>query len=89
MSIGSPPHFRRQNFPVPAGYHPSSLVVRLAPLTRDTLAHFVYLERPEGMEMAQARGFESPSDYQRRQPCPATWPRHHGPAWPGGGHQPA
>ncbi|MDB5792011.1 MAG: Ferritin-like [Massilia sp.] len=66
MSIGSPPHFRRQNFPVAAGYHPSSLVVRLAPLTRDTLAHFVYLERPEGMEMAQAKGFESPTSYERR-----------------------
>lgn len=66
MSIGSPPHFRRQNFPVPPGYHPSSLVVRLAPLTRDTLAHFVYLERPEGMEMAQAKGFESASVYERR-----------------------
>ncbi|VXC11334.1 ferritin-like protein [Massilia sp. 9I] len=66
MSIGSPPHFRRQNFPVPAGYHPSSLVVRLAPLTRDTLAHFVYLERPEGMPMEQANGFETPVAYQRR-----------------------
>ena len=65
MSIGSPPHFRRQNFPVPAGYHPASLVVRLAPLTRATLDHFVYLERPEGMEMAQAAGFES-APYQRR-----------------------
>jgi hypothetical protein len=67
MSLGSPPHFRRQNFPVPAGYHPASLVVRLAPLTRDTLDHFVYLERPEGMDMAQAKGFESPR-YQRRPP---------------------
>jgi hypothetical protein len=67
MSLGSPPHFRRQNFPVPQGYHPASLVVRLAPLTRDTLDHFVYLERPEGMDMAQARGFESPA-YQRRPP---------------------
>lgn len=66
MSIGATPHFRRQNFPVPAGYHPSSLVVRLAPLTRDTLAHFVYLERPEGMDMAQANGFKSTIDYQRR-----------------------
>ena len=65
MSIGSPPHFRRQNFPVPAGYHPASLVVRLAPLTRATLDHFVYLERPEGMEMAQAQGFES-APYERR-----------------------
>lgn len=67
MSLGSPPHFRRQNFPVPQGYHPASLVVRLAPLTRDTLDHFIYLERPEGMDMAQARGFESPA-YQRRPP---------------------
>jgi hypothetical protein len=68
MSIGSPPHFRRQNFPVPSGYHPSSLVVRLAPLTRDTLQHFIYLERPEGMEMTQAAGFETAQHYQRRAP---------------------
>ena len=66
MSIGSPPHFRRQNFPVPAGYHPSSLVLRLAPMTRTTLQHFIYLERPEGMAMDQAAGFESPLRYQRR-----------------------
>jgi hypothetical protein len=68
MSIGSPPHFRRQNFPVAPGYHPSSLVVRLAPLTRDTLAHFVYLERPEGTDMEQANGFESELVYERRSP---------------------
>lgn len=68
MSLGSPPHFRRQNFPVQPGYHPSSLVVRLAPLNRDTLAHFVYLERPEGMDMEQAPGFESDLRYQRRSP---------------------
>jgi hypothetical protein len=74
MSIGSPPHFRRQNFPVPAGYHPSSLVVRLTPLTRETLAHFVYLERPEGMEMAQAKGFESTSAYRRRPQVPTITP---------------
>jgi hypothetical protein len=66
MSIGSPPHFRRQNFPVPAGYHPASLVVRLAPLHRATLAHFIYLERPEGVAMAQAEGFETSTRYQRR-----------------------
>jgi hypothetical protein len=65
MSIGSPPHFRRQNFPVPPGYHPASLVVRLAPLARATLDHFVYLERPEGMDMAQADGFDSAVAYQR------------------------
>ena len=74
MSIGSPPHFRRQNFPVLPGYHPSSLVVRLAPLTRDTLAHFIYLERPEGMQMAQAPGFESRLVYERRSPTATLTP---------------
>jgi len=74
MSIGSAPHFRRQNFPVQPGYHPSSLVVRLAPFTRDTLAHFIYLERPEGMEMAQASGFESALVYERRSPTATLTP---------------
>ena len=74
MSIGSPPHFRRQNFPVPPGYHPSSLVVRLAPFTRDTLQHFIYLERPEGMPMDQAPGFESALVYQRRAPSTTLTP---------------
>ncbi len=74
MSLGSPPHFRRQNFPVPPGYHPSSLTVRLAPLTRDTLAHFIYLERPEGMHMTQAAGFESALAYERRSPSTTLTP---------------
>lgn len=68
MSIGSAPHFRRQNFPVPPGYHPSSLVLRLAPLNRATLQHFIYLERPEGMAMEQAPGFEAALAYERGAP---------------------
>src|SRR3712207_3064282 len=27
MSLGSPPHFMRPNFPIAPGYHPSSIVV--------------------------------------------------------------
>ncbi len=65
MSIGSPPHFARQNFPVAPGYHPASLVVRLAPCTRETISHFIYLERPEGMQLPQAPGFETAAGYRR------------------------
>ncbi|MDB5770834.1 MAG: Ferritin-like [Burkholderia sp.] len=65
MSIGSPPHFRRQNFPVLPGYHPSSIVVRLAPFSRATAEHFVYLERPEGVPMEPAPGYEPPIEYER------------------------
>lgn len=66
MSIGSPPHFSRQNFPISAGYHPANLVIKLRACTRDTLAHFIYLERPEGMELPQAPGFETELHYARR-----------------------
>ncbi|WP_194727406.1 ferritin-like domain-containing protein [Noviherbaspirillum malthae] len=67
MSLGSPPHFSRPNFPIPVGYHPSSIVARLTPFTRETADHFVYLERPEGVFLPQVAGFES-VDYERREP---------------------
>ncbi|HEX9174024.1 MAG TPA: ferritin-like protein [Telluria sp.] len=66
MSIGSPPHFRRQNLPVLPGYHPSSIVIRLVPFTRATAEHFVYLERPEGVPMDPAPGYEPPLAYERQ-----------------------
>jgi hypothetical protein len=64
MSLGSPPHFSRPNFPIPTGYHPSSIVARLTPFNRETAHHFVYLERPEGVYLPQVPGFEAAS-YQR------------------------
>lgn len=74
MSLGSPPHFMRPNFPIAPGYHPSSIVVRLTPFTRETAEHFVYLERPEGMEQAQAPGFEAPIAYERYRGGPRLTP---------------
>jgi hypothetical protein len=47
-AIGLSPHLRRPNFPVAPGYHPSGVVVSLAPFSLATIEHFVYLERPEG-----------------------------------------
>lgn len=74
MSLGSPPHFMRPNFPIAPGYHPSSMVVRLTPFTRKTAEHFVYLERPEGMEQAQVEGFEAPVPYERYRGRPRLTP---------------
>ena len=74
MSLGSPPHFMRPNFPIAPGYHPSSIVVRLTPFTRDTAEHFVYLERPEGMEQLPAVGFEPPVAYERYRGRPRLTP---------------
>jgi CDGSH-type Zn-finger protein/uncharacterized Fe-S cluster protein YjdI len=64
-SLGAPAHFARQNFPVPAGYHPAGVVVKLAPFNPDTLDHFIYLERPEGVDSTDGAGFETGREYHR------------------------
>jgi CDGSH-type Zn-finger protein/uncharacterized Fe-S cluster protein YjdI len=64
-AVGGVPHFGRANFPVPAGYHPAGIVVKLAPFNRATLAHFIFLERPEGANISDGAGFEPPQRYQR------------------------
>jgi CDGSH-type Zn-finger protein/uncharacterized Fe-S cluster protein YjdI len=65
-ALGSAPHFARRNFPVSSGYHPAGIVVSLAPFDTATLDHFVYLERPEGVELPDGRGF-APRAYHRAQ----------------------
>ena len=57
LAIGGSPHFGRPNFPVASGYHPSGVVVELHRLDRATLDHFIYLERPEGVEAADGAAF--------------------------------
>ena len=64
-SIGGTPHFGRQNFPIAAGYHPSGIVVKLVPFNVDTLDHFIFLERPDGVDIPDGAGFEPPVVYER------------------------
>lgn len=64
-ALGAPAHFLRQNFPVPAGYHPAGVVVRLAPFSMETLDHFVFLERPEAIAIADGAGFAPERAYSR------------------------
>ncbi len=64
-ALGAPAHFWRQNFPVAPGYHPAGVVVKLAPFSVETLDHFIYLERPESIEMRDGAGFASDRSYSR------------------------
>ena len=57
-SIGAAPGFNRPNFPVRSGYFPSGVRMELMPFGEQALRHFLYLERPEGMERQDAEGFE-------------------------------
>ena len=64
-ALGGVAHLHRPNFPVANGYHPADLQVRLAPFNRDTLQHFIYLERPEGSDEPDGHGFDQRPGYSR------------------------
>jgi hypothetical protein len=67
IALGGRPHFDRPNFPVAPGYFPSGVIVKLTPFSPETLDHFVYLERPQGIDHADGDGFQHEEEYQREQ----------------------
>jgi hypothetical protein len=56
-AIGAAPPLGRPNFPGRSGDLPGGIQFRLLPFGTDSLTHFLYLERPEGMERMDAEGF--------------------------------
>ena len=61
-AVGAAPHLRRPNLPQRSKYYPPSLQMSLRPLDARTLDHFIFIERPEGMNLADAAGFEIAPD---------------------------
>lgn len=72
VALGGEAQFDRANFPVPPGYHPADFVIRLTPFTRETLQHFIFLERPEDVPVPEAAGFERRKPALKRTPTPGT-----------------
>ena len=58
-ALGASPHLRRPNFPQRSRYYPPSMQLTLRPFDERTLDHFIFIERPEGMEFPDAAGFEA------------------------------
>lgn len=73
VAIGGRPHFARPNFPVAPGYFPAGVVVRLSGFSAETLDHFIFLERPRGVEGDDPQGYEAP-DVARDQHGPGLMP---------------
>ncbi|MEV0168697.1 ferritin-like protein [Nonomuraea fuscirosea] len=57
-SIGAAPTLGRPNFPQRSGYFPAGIQLDLLPFGEQALRHFLYLERPEGMELQDAESFQ-------------------------------
>jgi hypothetical protein len=66
VALGSRPHFDRPNLPVPPGYHPAGIQVALRRFDRDTLDHFIYLERPADDPMEDAAPYRPAEAPPRR-----------------------
>src|SRR5262249_53005318 len=58
-AIGSAPHLARPNLPAPARQYPAGVNLTLVPFGEPALRHFMFLERPEGMEL-EAQGIDAP-----------------------------
>lgn len=56
-AIGSHPYFSHPNFPQRSKYYPPGVQLALLPLGEHALQHFLYLERPEGMDLVDAPEF--------------------------------
>jgi hypothetical protein len=55
-ALGASPHLSRPNLPQPARHYPPGVRLALLPFGEQALRHFLYLERPEGMELDDADG---------------------------------
>ena len=55
-AIGGAPHLTRPNFPQPATHYPAGVHLALLPFGESALRHFMFLERPEGMDLHDADG---------------------------------
>ncbi len=59
-AIGAAPHFGRPNLPAPANHYPAGVNLTLVPFGEQALQHFIFLERPEGMEYGGAPNIDAP-----------------------------
>jgi Ferritin-like len=51
-AVGASPALGRPNFPLPPHAYPAGIRMELLPFDERSVRHFIYLERPEGMDMA-------------------------------------
>lgn len=68
VSIGAAPHLSRSNFPIPVGDHPGAVDLELFGFCSDLVDHAIFLERPEGVAIADSPEFVHLDDYHRAAP---------------------
>jgi hypothetical protein len=57
IAVGATPHFHRPNFPIRCQWYPPDVQVALVPFGEEALRHFLYLERPDHIDLNDAALF--------------------------------
>ena len=52
LAVGGAPAFGRPNFPLPPHAYPAGIRMELMPFDEPSLRNFIYLERPDGMDLS-------------------------------------
>lgn len=64
-AVGAAAQYRRPEFPVQKGEFPANVVFELTRFDEAALEHFMYLERPEGIQLEDGAGFVHPHHFER------------------------
>ncbi len=64
-AIGAAPHLSRPDFPVMRGPFPADVDFHLVPFNEQSIEHFVYIEKPEGIDVEDGEGFVHARHYDR------------------------
>lgn len=67
-AVGAAPAFGRPNFPLPPHAYPAGIRMELLPFDEVSLRHFIYLERPDGLDMADQDALAA---FDKAAPLPA------------------
>src|SRR5262249_31429141 len=56
-ALGAVPHLHRPNFPIRCQWYPPDVQLALVPFGEAALRHFMYLERPDSVDLEDAEAF--------------------------------
>jgi Ferritin-like len=71
-AIGAMPHLHRPNFPIRCQWYPPDVRLALVPFGEPALRHFMYLERPDSIDLQDADAFAAICECRPLTATPAT-----------------
>ncbi|HEX6678373.1 MAG TPA: ferritin-like domain-containing protein [Actinomycetes bacterium] len=72
IAVGAPPHFHRPNFPIHCQWYPPDVQIALVPFGEAALRHFLYLERPDNVDVADTEAYAAVCECRPLTATPST-----------------